>query len=270
MILEDESSRQQQDLCLIPRSSRRGLINHKTWTSMRILTPSAAPASQTNIKKSMMAISNKHINLIRALGVSLISLSTLTTSMSVARRWKTYGRLKRAPKLPVKPVESESSSATEDLSEDSSSGAEDEEETGMEYEMDSKDLCIEIKLAKDKDGGSREKPGVHSLRVPGSGGGSHSTSGRESIPSNSSSMFGELALPTEPGVTPSSSAISASSGNEKSSKSSSIPETSWMRWDNDRTTRANQDHQRELEAAAMRDLAKYLGRSRVHTNSMFY
>ena len=41
--------------------------------------------------------------------------------------------------------ESSSAASTEDLSEDSSSSLEDEEEAGLEYEMDSKDLCIEIK-----------------------------------------------------------------------------------------------------------------------------
>jgi hypothetical protein len=84
------------------------------------------------------------------LGVSLLSISCLSSSLSMARRWKSYGRLKRAPKLPVKPVESESSSATEDQSEDSSSCPDDDEEAvGLEYDIDSKDLCIEIKIAKD-------------------------------------------------------------------------------------------------------------------------
>ena len=72
-----------------------------------------------------------------------------------ACRWKniacSYGRLRRTPKLPTRPVQSsESSSATEDMTEDeessSESGCGGEEN---EYEMDSKDLCIEIKLAKD-------------------------------------------------------------------------------------------------------------------------
>ncbi len=49
--------------------------------------------------------------------------------------------------------ESSSAASTEDLSEDSSSsGLEDEEEARMEYEMDSKDLCIEIKIAKGQAG----------------------------------------------------------------------------------------------------------------------
>ncbi len=30
----------------------------------------------------------------------------------------------------------------------------------------------------------------------------------------------------------------------------------WMRWDNERSTRANQDHQRELECSAFRTMAK--------------
>ena len=68
-----------------------------------------------------------------------------------------YGRFRRIPRLPPKQKSSESSSATEDMSEDSSSGLDDEEETGLEFEMDSKDLCIEIKLAKDNNGGKMDK-----------------------------------------------------------------------------------------------------------------
>ena len=49
--------------------------------------------------------------------------------------------------LPIKRAETDSSSESDDGSEDSSSDA---EENGAEYEMDSKDLCVEIK-AKEKD-----------------------------------------------------------------------------------------------------------------------
>ena len=56
-----------------------------------------------------------------------------------------FGRLSRGPKLPNKPAESDSSSESDDGSEDSSSL-----EDAEEMEMDSKDLCVEIK-AKEKD-----------------------------------------------------------------------------------------------------------------------
>ena len=61
-----------------------------------------------------------------------------------------FGRLGRGPKLPVKRAESESSSESDDGSEDSSSLEDALEENGeAECEMDSKDLCVEIK-AKEK------------------------------------------------------------------------------------------------------------------------
>ena len=94
---------------------------------------------------------------------SLSSVAGCSTIKLAARRWRNiaYGRLKRAPKLPAKPQSSSSSSSSsEDEDEDddssSSSAGDDEEEAGAEYEMDTKDLCIEIKVAKDT-GGAGER-----------------------------------------------------------------------------------------------------------------
>ena len=94
---------------------------------------------------------------------SLTTVAGCSTIKLAARRWRNiaYGRLKRAPKLPVKPQSSSSSSSSsedddEDDDDDSSSaGEEEEEEAGDEYELDSKDLCIEIKVAKDRGAGER-------------------------------------------------------------------------------------------------------------------
>ena len=47
-----------------------------------------------------------------------------------------------------------------------------------------------------------------------------------------------------------------STGNDTSSN--------WMRWDGERTNRANQDYQREREEIAMRDLLRHLGRRQQH------
>ena len=46
-------------------------------------------------------------------------------------------------------------------------------------------------------------------------------------------------------------------------KKPAAPESSWMKWDDDRTTRANQDCQRELESTAVRELIKYFGKRKV-------
>ena len=68
-----------------------------------------------------------------------------------------YGRIKRAPKLPVKKEKtSDTSSSSSDNDEDSSCGEEDggdnddlmgAEESGEE---DKKELCIQVKLAKEE------------------------------------------------------------------------------------------------------------------------
>ena len=52
-----------------------------------------------------------------------------------------------------------------------------------------------------------------------------------------------------------------SSGGSKRSHEEQAPV--WMRWDSERTTRANQDHQRELETTAIRDLIKHMERNQV-------
>lgn len=83
------------------------------------------------------------------------SASGAATFKLAACRWKnlaacSYGRLRRTPKLPTRQLQSsESSSATEDMTEDedssSDSGEGEDAEEEVDYEMDSKDLCIEIK-----------------------------------------------------------------------------------------------------------------------------
>lgn len=178
-----------------------------------------------------------------------------------ANRWKTiaYGRLKRAPKLPVKPLSSESSSsATDDLSEDSSSVEDDDDDdgdeeedrhAGLEYALDTKNLSVEIKVAKDRTKGfgvnksasSADLAGMNYLH-PSGGDLSGLRSGRSS---------------------PSPGAKSRRSGDEEDK------ESPWMKWDNDRTTRSNQDNQRELETSVMREIVRHLGQIKVSETAAF-
>ena len=169
-----------------------------------------------------------------------------------------FGRLGRGPKLPVKRAESESSSESDDGSEDSSSLEDALEENGeAECEMDSKDLCVEIK-AKEKGGGGKAggKANAERLHTPLSGGRSPSPcgGGREGSPAR----LGDL---LQDGV---GGGGNAPQGEED--KKPAAPENSWMKWDDDRTTRANQDCQRELESTAVRELVKYFGKRKVRTS----
>ena len=80
-------------------------------------------------------------------GPSSPSTSTASSSsLLAARKWRMFGRLGRGRKLPAakRQETTDSSSESDDGSEDSSSLEEAEEN-----EMDSKDLCVEIK-AKEK------------------------------------------------------------------------------------------------------------------------
>ena len=52
-------------------------------------------------------------------------------------------------------------------------------------------------------------------------------------------------------------AKSATSGSAASGKSGHMDSQNWMRWDAERSNRANQDYQREREEIAMRDLLRY-------------
>ena len=180
-------------------------------------------------------------------GPSTASTSTASSSSTLAaRRWKMFGRLTRGPKFPNKRAESTSSSESDDGSEDSSS-VEEAEENGAEYEMDSKDLCIEIK-AKEKD--SKNKANPERLQTP--------QSGRSPSPCRDESpvQVGDL---LKDGVGVGNDAR----GTQGADKKPVAPENSWMKWDDDRTTRANQDCQRELESTAVRELIKYFGKRKV-------
>ena len=171
-----------------------------------------------------------------------------------------YGRLRRVPKLPSKPVlqSSESSSATDDLSgseESNSSSIDDgdgdrdvdpsggsagtcrsgsEDEPGPDdFDLlgnggtSSRDMCIEIKVSKDNDKSKM-------LQLPGTNAGKQS--GQRNV-----------------------GGLESSSGtNNKGGGSDSA--SSWMRWNPERTSRTNQDHQREREETSMRLLIKHLAR----------
>jgi hypothetical protein len=170
-----------------------------------------------------------------------------------------YGRLRRVPKLPSKPVlqSSESSSATDDLSgsEESNSSSIDEGDgerdvdpsggsagtcrSGSEDEpgpddidllgnsgSSSRDMCIEIKVSRDNDKSKlQQMAGANSGKQSGQRGGVHGLD-------------------------------SASGPNNKSGNMESA--SSWMRWNPERTSRTNQDHQREREESSMRLLIKHL------------
>ena len=178
-----------------------------------------------------------------------------------------YGRLRRVPKLPSKPVlqSSESSSATDDLSgseESNSSSIDDgdgdrdvdpsggaagtcrsgsEDEPGPDdFDLlgnggtSSRDMCIEIKVSKDNDKSKM-------LQMPGTNAGKQS--GQRNV-----------------------GGLESSSGtNNKGGGSDSA--SSWMRWNPERTSRTNQDHQREREEIAMRDLLRYGFLKATHINT---
>ena len=152
-----------------------------------------------------------------------------------------FGRLSRGPKLPNKPAESDSSSESDDGSEDSSSL-----EDAEEMEMDSKDLCVEIK-AKEKD----KAKATERLHTPLSGR-SPSPCGRDESPVQLGDLLQDAV-----------GARRNDNGAQRDDKKPSAPENSWMKWDDDRTTRANQDCQRELESTAVRELVKYFGKRKV-------
>lgn len=172
-----------------------------------------------------------------------------------------YGRLRRVPKLPAKPVlqSSESSSATDDLSgseESNSSSIDDGDgdrdvdptggsagtcQSGSEDEQgpddfdllgnggsSSRDMCIEIKVSKDNDKSKMQQ-----------------MSG-----SNAGKQMGQRG-----GI---QGVDSGSGGNSKGGNSESA--SSWMQWNPERTSRTNQDHQREREETSMRLLIKHLTR----------
>lgn len=90
------------------------------------------------------------------------------------------------------------------------------------------DLCIEIKLGKDKD---KAKTLLSAFQAAASGAAA-------------------------------SRASSAASGT--TTRSGTSDPSSWARWDGERSIRANQDYQREREELAMRDLMRHLARRQQH------
>ena len=104
-----------------------------------------------------------------------------------------------------------------------------EEETVMScFDVD-KDLCIEIKLGKDHD-----KPKT----LVGSSTGQAGVAGI--VAGSKAAGIGINLPPSQRGKPVLDSALA------------------WMRWDPERTVRANQDHQREREEIAVRDLIRHL------------
>ena len=91
------------------------------------------------------------------------------------------------------------------------------------------DLCIEIKLGKDNEKSKTLLAASAFLKAASGGAGLKS---------------------------PATESTSGRSGQSDSS--------SWMRWDGERTNRANQDYQREREEIAMRDLLRHLARRQQH------
>jgi hypothetical protein len=253
-----------QELCLIPNRKRRGLVNRTLWESLR------TSVIQGVLKK----ISSSGHSLFSAVQAArAIQQQNQANDHPMSSDVKTrvvYGRLKRAPKLPSKPALQSSESSTDDLSgseESSSSGMEEadaeqanagqensnvsilggngtEEDDGectdnnditltskSKCNKASADVCIEIKLGKDKD--------------------------------KSKILLGGAVFQTA--VSASTGARAASGGSANSPRSGPAdPVSSWMRWDGERTNRANQDYQREREEMAMRDLLRHLARRQQH------
>ena len=106
-----------------------------------------------------------------------------------------------------------------------------EEETALTcFDVD-KDLCIEIKLGKDHD---KQKTLVGGTAAQA---GSAASSAGTKTPG-----LGLSGLPGQRGKPVLDSALA------------------WMRWDPERTVRSNQDHQREREEIAIRDLVRHLAK----------
>ncbi len=137
-----------------------------------------------------------------------------------------------------------SEAAEDDLSadEDDTSSDDDnlgEEDEKAEYELDAKDLCIEIKLAKDH--GEKSRLARCYLIVT-------LERRRQSRCCRTQVFGGEKSGSSQ---TPSGEPSSGQSRREDSSGT-------WLRWDPERVTRVNQDNQRELECSAFRTLVKQL------------
>lgn len=278
------------ELCLTPQRKRRGLVNRTLWETLRtsviqgVLKKSghslfsAVQAARASQQQSHSEQSSDQLS------TTTVTISTMTKSAStsnIAASRMVYGRLKRAPKLPVKPAlqSSESSSATDEMSgsEESSSsclddadndnanlggglnndnnassvtilggGGTEEDEPGfdplegphhigttsMSASNSKADLCIEIKLGKDRDLRSKTLLSASGLHVNGGG---------------------------------ANTRASSASGTSVSGRGAhNDPVSAWMRWDGDRTIRANQDYQREREEMAMRDLLRHLSRRQQH------
>lgn len=99
-----------------------------------------------------------------------------------------------------------------------------------------KDLCIEIKLGKDHD-----KP--------------------KTLVGSAPSSQSNLLICATGSKTPGSGLHGLPGQKNKPVLDSAL---AWMRWDPERTVRANQDHQREREEIAIRDLIRHLTKKNQH------
>lgn len=250
------------DLALIPNRKRRGLVNRTLWETLRSSVIQGVLKKVTGGGNSLFSA----VQAARAAQAQSPQVSHHESSSNSAARI-VYGRLKRAPKLPSKPALQSSESSTDDLSgseESSSSGLDDaENEQNNAKEETSKvsilsgngtedddineasdghdvntskgkksgDLTIEIKLGKDND------------------------KAKTLLASNAIRAFASAISGAK------SQSANANSGGKSGSNDTS---SSWMRWDTERTNRANQDYQREREEIAMRDLLRHLARRQQH------
>ena len=171
-----------------------------------------------------------------------------------------YGRLRRVPKLPCKPVlqSSESSSATDDLS-----GSEESNSSSIDDGDGDRDVDPSGGSAGTCRSGSEDEPGPDDFDLLGNGGSSSRDMcieikvSKENDKSKNSQMSGANSG-KQGGQRGVGGLESASGPNNKGGGSDSA--SSWMRWNPERTSRTNQDHQREREETSMRLLVKHLVR----------
>ena len=170
-----------------------------------------------------------------------------------------YGRLRRVPKLPSKPVlqSSESSSATDDLS-----GSEESNSSSIDDGDGDRDVDPSGGSAGTCRSGSEDEPGPDDFDLLGNGGSSSrdmcieikvsKDNDKSKMPQMSGANSGKQGGQRGVGVESSSGPNNKGGGSDSAS--------SWMRWNPERTSRTNQDHQREREEGSMRLLIKHLVR----------
>ena len=169
-----------------------------------------------------------------------------------------YGRLRRVPKLPSKPVlqSSESSSSADDLS-----GSEESNSSSIDDGDGDRDVDPSGGSAGTCRSGSEDEPGPDDFDLIGNGG------------SSSRDMCIEIKVSKDNDKTkgqqisgPNTGRQSGSRGGVQGMDSPLGPHNKgdtnaeWWRWNPARTSRTNQDHQREREETSMRHLIKHLTR----------